>query len=127
MGIIKAAVAEIKKAEVSYAEQGSGGLRFLSALLCKPIPTQIGGRVIGAEAAVRADQKADILSARGELCRRGARSDLDVVRMRAEEEKALTALQLRQGSGKAQNRSCQAHALRAASSAQMRSYSSSSS
>ena len=110
-----------------HAEQGSGGPGLLSAQRRQRVARETGRRAIRSKASVGADQKTDILSLVGKLCRSSAGTDLNIIRMRAEKEISLKALQLRQGSGKAENKLCQTHAPRSASSAQMRSYSASSS
>ena len=80
---------------------------------------------------VHADEKSHLFARRGELRRRSARADLDVVGVRAEEQVSLVLLDPRQRCGKRKGKRSQTHvfltARRSRSSSQMRSYSGSSS
>ena len=129
--LVKSAVGKVQKAHVGHAEQFCGSDRLRLSDLFELVRRRALRRGLEPVASVGADQKRDLLSRGSKLCRRRARADLDVVRVRSDEQVAVERLHLRRRRSKAQRKSSQAHAsllsLRALSSAQMRSYSGSSS
>ena len=127
---VKAAVAEIEKDRLAGAEPRRGGARLRLSKSGEFVGTQIRS-VPAAKAPVEADQKKDFLAGSRELRSQSARADLNIVRMRTDEKITLKALQFGKRHCEMQCRFGETHAsfaaLRSAISAQIRSYSSSSS
>ena len=107
LGGIEAAVTEIEKAKVLHAEKGGRVAGLPAPELGKLLRLQIHIQLVRAVAPVGADQKADLLPLRRQAGGCGAGADLDIVRVRADEEIAGKAFDFRKRGGKTENRSYQ--------------------
>ena len=129
--VVETAVAEAQKAHVLHAQKLCGGNGFRLPKLDKRLRRCALEGVFEAVAAVGADEKAHLLPGGDQLRRGGAGAHLDVVRVGTDEQIPVEGLHLRGRSGEPQGEAGEAHAFllarRAFSSAQMRSYSGSSS
>ena len=129
--LVESAIAETQKAQILYAKHTGGSPGLFHADGDQVRRRSPCWRVCKAVAPVDADHKANPLSKGCKLgCGRTC-ADLNIIRVRSDEEKTLKRFQVRQGGGKAKDGFRQAHASTAfflfSSSSQMRSYSSSSS
>ena len=107
VNVIARAVAQADEAHIRYAEHLRRRNCLAFALFCELVAAERGRPV--AVAPVGAYQERDVLALGGKLRRRRPRADLDIVRMRADEEIPPIRLQLHRGHGEFQGKAGQAH------------------
>lgn len=125
---VEASVRQVQEAHVLHAQLFGGATCLLPAGADQLLPLE--GGVLVAVATVRADEERHLLAQGDQAGRGGPCADLDIVRVGADEQVAVEGLHPGQRRRHLQGQAGQAHAaspFRRASSAQIRSYSPSSS
>ena len=107
---IKSAVGQSQKPHIRDTQQPGRALGFFLAHSRQRLPPK--GGILIAVTAIGADQEGDLLAEGDQTGHGGSRTDLNIIRVRADEEIAVKAFQIGKRRGKAQGKLCQAHALR---------------